>query len=398
MVGLIPSSGNGKSQDENSLALDAASELNKLLQTGISTMTTKTAGAFEQGDSPTISLGVSGNGQPSVIVPMLRGTYGNDAVAVSFRFLFSSGRPIEPYSSLPLSLTLPLSFKRWLWPKLLPCMVMPLGLPAGVHLWKAAENTFDKARLGDHKNDADHEEPGADESMKPNKSGYVVTLVDGSSTRLRFQYDGEQWVPELRTANRDIPIETGMDLQSMAKRVLAHFSKPHEEVPWKDEARLTFTGFQILFDAQCAVARDQGDETLAARLGASPWHLGMLAVAILVLEIAVEEDGVKDDRGIAYVETHHVVRSYDVLRVFHGIRDIYESGPPEALALATQRQQGREAAVRRSAATPVPVQDRAGWGEFAPTQLTPRPPRSRVHLTADCASLLPSRPWNATRR
>ena len=265
MVGLIPSSGNGKSQDANSLAPDAASELNKFLQTGISTMTTKTAGAFEQGDSPTISLRVSGNGHPSVIVPMLRGTYGNDAVAVSFRFLFSSGRPIEPYSSLPLSLTLPLSFKRWLWPKLLPCMVMPLGLPAGVHLWKAAENTFDKARLGDHKNDSDDEEPGADESMKPNKSGYVVTLVDGSSTRLRFQYDGKQWVPELRTANRDIPIETGMDLQSMAKRVLAHFSKPHEEVPWKDEARLTFIGFQILFDAQCAVARDQGDETLAAR-------------------------------------------------------------------------------------------------------------------------------------
>jgi hypothetical protein len=375
MVGLIPNSASAKSNDSsNAMAPDAASEFNKLLQTGVSTMTTKTAGAFGQGDAPTVSLGLGGNGHPAIIVPMLRGTFGNDSVAVSFRLLFSSGRPIEPYAALPLGLQLPPDFKRWLWPKLLACMVAPLGLPAGVQHVDVARNSLEKARVGLERNDSDDEEQEPDGLFMPDKSGYVVTLVDGTQTRIRFRRalrrEGEQMVPEFRSANRDVPITEGLDLKSMAKRVLQYFRESHKEVPWALDARLTFTGFQTVLDAQCAVARDQGNESLAARLGAGPWHLGMLSVALLVLEIAVDEEGVKNGHGVAVVEATHVVRAWEVLNVFHGIRDIYEAGPPAARTLASQRLTQRDAAERRVAGALVQLDGRSGWAEFAMTQAT----------------------------
>ena len=119
MVGLIPPAGSGGRADSAShVSADAASEVNKLTQTGISTMATKTAGSFGHGDTPTISIGLVGNAHPSVIVPMLRGTYGSDAVAVSHRLLLTTGRPIEPHAELPERLTLPTGFQKWAWTKL----------------------------------------------------------------------------------------------------------------------------------------------------------------------------------------------------------------------------------------------------------------------------------------
>eukprot|EP00973_Karenia_brevis_P038487 5309703-Karenia_brevis.AAC.1 len=61
----------------------------------------------------------------------------------------------------------------------------------------------------------------------------------------------------------------------------------------------------MVYDALCAVARDAGDESLAARLGAAPWHLGMLAVALLVMEIGVDEENVFDEHGVAHVQDVH---------------------------------------------------------------------------------------------
>eukprot|EP00959_Pyramimonas_sp_CCMP1952_P093191 1950708-Pyramimonas_sp.AAC.1 len=71
----------------------------------------------------------------------------------------------------------------------------------------------------------------------------------------------------------------------MANRVLEHFKVSHTVVR-SEEARLTFKGFQMVFDVQCALMRDQGNETRAALLGSSPWMLGMISVALLILEIA----------------------------------------------------------------------------------------------------------------
>ena len=90
--------------------------------------------------------------------------------------------------------------------------------------------------------------------------------------------------------------------------MLEYFKDSHKVVSWKDATRLSFKGFQTVFDAQCA-ARDC-NELLAARLGASPWHLAML-VCLVVLEIAVGDAKLED--GIACVEERHVLRAYDAL-------------------------------------------------------------------------------------
>eukprot|EP00959_Pyramimonas_sp_CCMP1952_P024075 505116-Pyramimonas_sp.AAC.1 len=110
----------------------------------------------------------------------------------------------------------------------------------------------------------------------------------------------------------------------MAKRVLEHFNESHKVVPWSEQARLTFKGFQTVFDAQCALMRDYNNEGRAALLGSSPWMLGMLPVALVVLEIAVGEAPAD---GEAAVQKDHVVRAWDILEVFHDARITLEEGP-----------------------------------------------------------------------
>ena len=85
--------------------------------------------------------------------------------------------------------------------------------------------------------------------------------------RLRFRVVGGEPVPEIRTANRDVPIENGLDIKSMADRVLSHFLESHKVIDWTDDARLAFTGFQTVLDAQCAASRDAGLEGDAALFG-----------------------------------------------------------------------------------------------------------------------------------
>ena len=141
---------------------DAASEFNKLMQTGHTSMTTKTAGAFGQGSDQTVSIGISGNGHPSVVVPMLRGSLGTDAVATSYRLLFASGRPVEPHSPPPQRLQTPQEFKRWQWPKLLDCMVAPLGLPKEAINHEVARQLFRAPPAHETQADSDAEELESD--------------------------------------------------------------------------------------------------------------------------------------------------------------------------------------------------------------------------------------------
>ena len=155
MIGLVPNSSTVKTDSGGGLGPDAASELNKLLQTGVSTMATKTAGAFGQGDVPTISTGLGGNGHPAILIPMLRGKFGGDAVAASYRLPFGSGRPIQPHAALPESMKLYRGFKKWLWPKLLGCMVEPLGLYPGVDTYETAERLLQKVAAGDSPSDSE---------------------------------------------------------------------------------------------------------------------------------------------------------------------------------------------------------------------------------------------------
>ena len=76
MLGLIGTGSNSKGNEADKVGADAASEFNRLLQTGKSTYTTKTAGCYGEGAAPAISAGGSGNAHPSVVLPMERGDVG----------------------------------------------------------------------------------------------------------------------------------------------------------------------------------------------------------------------------------------------------------------------------------------------------------------------------------
>ncbi|CAK0831601.1 unnamed protein product [Prorocentrum cordatum] len=234
MVGLIPAR-NGEGGDSSGSPGDAASEFNKLMQTGHASMTAKSAGAFGQDVSQTVSIGIGGNGRPAIVVPMLRGTLGIDAVATD-----------------------------------------PAVAARVLRAAPARETQADSEAEGD-----------ADAEFEPDYRGYSVRLVDGRATRLQ-------------AANRGVPVKEGVDLKSMAARVLTHLSQPRAVVPWSGAARLTFKGLQAVRDAQCAVLRGGRRQGNAAMYGASPWLLGMIAVALVVLEIAVGEwvcgarDAIKD--------------------------------------------------------------------------------------------------------
>ena len=355
MVGLINPVPGAKQSDSSSAHVvpDAASEVNKLFQTGTATLTTKTAGAFGQGRAPSISMGLTGNAHPSLIFPMLRGHFGSDAAAVSHRLLFTTGMPIEPHNSLPKRMDLAAGSKRWLWPPVLRPMVGPLGLPEGIDDYSIAAQMLKPIRETEEPHPSDGE--GEDDTKYlPNSSGFSITLMDGCMTRLRFEKqqaeNRETLTPQMRVANRDLELEAGMDIKAMAQRVLEHFKVAHKKLPWNSQARLAFKGFQAAFDARCAVARDAGQEETAACLGASPWHIAMLAAALLVLEIAV---GALDAAAVQEpeVEVSHVVRAVELLDVFHGIRAIFEGHDLAAEEARQTQERLRVDAARRAAGT-----------------------------------------------
>lgn len=173
---------------------------------------------------------------------------------------------------------------------------------------------------------------------------------------------------EYRIANRDVPLLPGQDLATMAKKVLEYFAEHHTEIGWSGAARLAYQGLCTVYNANCAVARDSGSVTEAARLGAGPWHLAMLAGALVVFEIAVGVyDGTEQKAArTVKVEEEHVSRAYAWLQVLHALRREWSSQPADADALATQ--QALDAATRAAQASMHAGASLPEFGEWCPTQ------------------------------
>ena len=158
---------------------------------------------------------------------MERGDTGNHHAAAKERLLFVTGAPVEPHSSLPQRLALPVGRKRWLWPQLLKSMIEPLGLTAGSDQPAVAAATLKRAGASGGDGEDDGEPEADDVVFEPDAYGYHLTLADGSASRLRFRKVHGALLPEIRRANRDIPIPQGMEMPSLARRVLNYFSIPH---------------------------------------------------------------------------------------------------------------------------------------------------------------------------
>ena len=93
----------------------------------------------------------------------------------------------------------------------------------------------------------------------------------------------------------------------------------------------------------------------------------MLAAGLLVMEIAADDIA---ENGGANISEDHVVRAWDLLRIMHGIREIYEDGAPSERSQQLGTQMSRDVAARRAAASLAPL-DQAEWPAFALSQIAP---------------------------
>lgn len=94
-----------------------------------------------------------------------------------------NGPPVEPHDALPLRSDLPECTSAWQRPKLLRCMVEPLGLPVGITDPQVAAHKLQEAPL-------EYEDVEAHTlayRFIPHEGGYDITFLDGSVSRLRFR-------------------------------------------------------------------------------------------------------------------------------------------------------------------------------------------------------------------
>ena len=62
-----------------------------------------------------------------------------------------------------------------------------------------------------------------------------------------------------------------------------YFKQAHKPIDPDDEALSMHQSFQAAFNVQSCLLRESSDVAGGARLGAAPWHLGMVATSLCVL-------------------------------------------------------------------------------------------------------------------
>ena len=115
----------------------------------------------------------------------------------------------------------------------------------------------------------------------PSSAGYPVRLLDGNMSRLRFRRDPRVpsgFTAEWRVANRAFPVPPEFLFEAAVLRVTEYFSVPHMKLDLTPEAQQTHMSYQGGLNVQSHMARER-------RLGAAPWHIGVLAGLLLVYEI-----------------------------------------------------------------------------------------------------------------
>ena len=221
-----------------------------------------------------------GNAHPSAFFDVLSDAAGSHHVACAERFLYTTGKPVEPHSPLPAGLEV-----KWMWVPLLENMFEPLGLVPECLQYEYAKQMFEESK----EEGAEREIPEQG-SFLPSCQGFVVILGDGVETRLRFRIIQEThhtWHrAELRFPDRNIAASPDQDVSSMTHKVISYFEKPHRVIQMSEEARSLFTAFQAGWNVQAAVGRCEAQTNAAGRLGTAAWQLAVLACANLVFEIA----------------------------------------------------------------------------------------------------------------
>ena len=142
---------------------------------------------------------------------------------------------------------------------------------------------------------------------------------------LEAKHEQRVFEAHFRVGNRDLPIPAGQDIRSLAERVTAVFEEPHRRITMSKEGRGVFAGVQACANTSAALLRNEQEDHLAARKGTMPWHVGMLAAANLIWEIAC---GHRSPDMPLEVQEHHILRAWSQVKMSHSLTDIWiERGP-----------------------------------------------------------------------
>ena len=160
MLGLVGEHGK---KEKDSSPCDGASQWNTLLQTGHSNLACKTGVSYQAHRA--VNVAAVGNLHLGPLMAMLRGEIGQHEAASLERILICSAQPVAPHAPLPDALQLPDNAERLVWVPLLRSMLQPLALPESCLTEETARESFEE--------DAD--------------GAFIITLSDGTQTRLRFR-------------------------------------------------------------------------------------------------------------------------------------------------------------------------------------------------------------------
>lgn len=147
--------------------------------------------------------------------------------------------------------------------------------------------------------------------------------IGGFKAAFEVQRGQQIFEVQFRIGNRDIPIPSG-DVESLAARVVTTFETPNQCIRMSADARSLFAGFQACCNSEAALQTNDLDDHRAARNGLAPWHIGMLAAANLIFEIAIGEKAA-DCRT---VEKYHSLRAWSQVQVSPSLTDIWTQQAP----------------------------------------------------------------------
>jgi len=162
----------------------------------------------------------------------------------------------------------------------------------------------------------------------PDEEGYEIELPDGTPTRLRFCKQDGAFVAEYRVGNRDIPLPAKHKLDVAGPRVLDFFKKPHATIALNDEARKLMRAVQTLSEIKAKAAADASDANGAARWGAVPWKVGVIAGLLVAFDSLVEQAGVHKRNPVTQcieVNRHLMSRAKSLCDVLEAMRTAWHS-------------------------------------------------------------------------
>ncbi|CAE7254019.1 unnamed protein product [Symbiodinium natans] len=296
---------------------------NRLLQTGVSTFETKSCGSFGGLHSPSVNTALAGNFHPGVAVEMIRGLRGDHGCQTKARFLFASGQPIQPHEEYE-----------------------SVGLDAKVEYCALPSVLLDLLRLNclespekaavelKHEDDLiDGVAEFTDAGFFPDAVGWPYTLPDGVVTKLRFRQTPDGPQPEWSMADRDVDVPPELELRPAAQRLTEIFEQEHRVLEFSESGKQLFKSYSCYFNIMVAQAREDGDVGQGAQMGACPWKLAMLALALWDLAWQQSAPPVNPEAPVL-IDADVVARAFGLLEILESVVAIM-AGKEESSAFST---------------------------------------------------------------